>query len=274
MANGLSGEGSGGPRGETSKPVLVEKGPITVLTLNRPERMNALNLETVVRLGEIVEELRADREVRAVIVTGAGERAFSSGADLKEREGMSEEQVRLFIRTIRDTFTAIENLPQPVIAAINGVALGGGTELALACDLRIAAESAVLGLTEVALAIIPGAGGTQRLPRLVGRARAKELILLGKRISAIEALNIGLVNRVEPIDRLMGAAGEWGGTICANGPVAVRQAKYAINRGLDMDLVRALELESQAYEALIPTYDRKEGLAAFREKRKPVYRGE
>lgn len=254
--------------------VLFERGQITTLTLNRPERMNALNLDTVLRLREIVEELGTDREVRAVIITGAGERAFCSGADLKEREGMPEDQVRIFIKTIRDAFTAIENLPQPVIVAVNGLALGGGTELALACDLRIAAESAVLGLTEVSLAIIPGAGGTQRLPRLVGRAKAKELILLGKRISATEALNIGLINRVEPSDRLIGAAREWAGTICANGPVAVRQAKYAINRGLEMDLAAALELESQAYEAVIPTHDRREGLAAFREKRKPVYRGE
>src|SRR5512139_1247267 len=188
--------------------LLVESaGGVCTITINRPGSMNSLNLRTVEALAGAVDALRSDRSVRVAVITGAGEKAFCSGADLKERATLSPDQVRRFITTIRDTFTAIEALPQPVIAAVNGVALGGGTELALACDLRVASDRATLGLTEVKLAIIPGAGGTQRLPRLIGRGRAKELILTGRSIGAAEALSIGLVNRVAPAGGLMEAAG-------------------------------------------------------------------
>lgn len=255
--------------------VITEKqGHVRVLTLNRPERLNAINLELLSELGSALAEASGDHETRVVIITGAGDRAFSAGADLKEREGMSPEEVRHFISTIRDTFTTVADLRVPVIAAMNGLALGGGTELALACDLRVAAEGIWLGLTEVSLGIIPGAGGTQRLPRLIGPARAREMIFTGRRLDAGEALAIGLVNRVVPFPDLMGTALTMAEAIAGNAPIAVAQAKIAINRGLDLDLQAGLALESQAYEVCIPTRDRLEGLRAFREKRKPVYIGE
>jgi len=258
-----------------NRELLVESaGGICTITLNRPGSMNSLNLRTVEALAAAVAAVRFDRAVRIVVVTGAGEKAFCSGADLKERSTLSPDQVRRFIATIRDTFTAIEALPQPVIAAVNGVALGGGTELLLACDLRVASERATLGLTEVKLAIIPGAGGTQRLPRLVGKGRAMELILTGRSIGAAEALAIGLVNRVVPPADLLKAARELADQMLSAGPVALRQAKLAINRGCETDLATGLALETAAYEAVIPTKDREEGLAAFAAKRKPVYTGE
>ena len=254
--------------------LLVEsRDGVVVLTLNRPEVMNAFNFRMLRDLKQEIESLRFDPQVRVVIVTGAGNRAFCAGADLKERATYSEQEVKEFIFTIRNLFTAVEYLNKPVIAAINGVALGGGTELALASDIRIAAENVVMGLTETRLAIIPGAGGTQRLPRLVGRGKAKELIFTGRRVDAKEALDIGLVNQVCAPDRLMDACREMADMIRETGPVAVEQAKYAINFGLETDLHTGLAIESSAYWVTIPTEDRLEGLAAFREKRKPVYKG-
>jgi len=171
-------------------------GKSTVLTLNRPEVMNSFNLALLGELKDKVERLHWDPEVRVIIITGAGEKAFCAGADLKERATLGEDQVRQFIFTIRNLFTFIESMRKPVIAAVNGIALGGGTELALACDVRIASENATMGLTETRLAIIPGAGGTQRLPRIIGRGKAKELIFTGRRVDAREALEIGLLNKV------------------------------------------------------------------------------
>jgi enoyl-CoA hydratase/carnithine racemase len=256
--------------------LTVEKqDAIATLTLNRPDKMNALNFEALLALRTAVEELALDTAIRAVIVTGAGDKAFCAGADLKERAGMTPDQVRRFIRTIRNTMTELENLPKPVIAAINGLALGGGTELALACDLRVAAESASMGLTETTLAIIPGAGGTQRLPRLIGRGRAKELIFTGRRVEMAEAERIGLVEYVVPADQVLAKAGEIARRIVENtGPVAVTQAKFAINQGMEVDLASGLAIESKAYEVTIPTRDRAEALKAFGEKRKPVFTGE
>lgn len=251
-----------------------QRGQVAVLTIRRPEVHNCLNTTTLLQLREHIDRLAGDRAVRVVVVTGEGERAFCAGADLKERSTMSDEQVRFFIRTIRDTFSELERLPQPVIAAINGVAFGGGTELALACDLRVASDTARLGLTETSLGIIPGAGGTQRLPRLIGRAKAKELIFTARRISAAEALELGLVNRVVPPEQLMQTVSSLAEEIAANAPIALAQAKHAINCGMEVDLASGLAIESQAYQVLIPTRDRLEGLAAFREKRKPIYRGE
>jgi enoyl-CoA hydratase/carnithine racemase len=188
---------------------------------------------------------------------------------------MTPIQVRRFLRTIRVVMSELENLPKPVIAAVNGLALGGGTELALACDIRVAAEGASLGLTETTLAIIPGAGGTQRLPRLIGRGRAKELIFTGRRVDAAEALAIGLVEYVVPADQLLAKATEIARRIADNtGPIAVAQAKFAINRGTEVDLETGLAIEAKAYEVVIPTQDRVEALAAFGEKRKPVFKGE
>jgi enoyl-CoA hydratase/carnithine racemase len=214
-----------------------------------------------------------------LIITGAGgddpkKASFSTGADLKERRTMSPDQVRRFIFTIRNVFTSVEQLRVPVIAAINGFAFGGGTELALACDLRIASSNVVMGLTETSLAIIPGAGGTQRLPRIVGISKAKELIFTARRITAQTALEIGLVNKVVEPGKLIESACELAQEIAANGPIAVAQAKFAINCGMDAPLSVALPLESKAYEVIIPSKDRVEALTAFAEKRKPNFKGE
>jgi enoyl-CoA hydratase/carnithine racemase len=246
---------------------------VAILKLNRPEVMNSFNFAMLRELRERVEALHWDRNARVVIITGAGDKAFCAGADLKERASLGEDQVRQFIFTIRNLFTFIEFMNKPVIAAVNGIALGGGTELALACDLRIASENATMGLTETRLAIIPGAGGTQRLPRLVGRGKAKELIFTGRRVDAKEALDIGLVNKVAPAGKLLDECLEMAAMICEAGPVAIGQAKYAINYGSEADLHTGLAIESNAYWVTIPTEDRLEGLAAFREKRKPVYKG-
>lgn len=250
-----------------------EHGSVVILTLNRPAIMNAFNFTLLYELKEKIEELRFRSDVRVVIITGAGAKAFCAGADLKERITLSDVQVKEFIFTIRNLFTSIEYLNKPVIAAVNGVALGGGTELALASDIRIASLNATMGLTETRLGIIPGAGGTQRLPRLVGRGKAKELIFTGKRVGAEEAFQIGLVNQICEQDVLLDECMEMAKLICETGPIAIEQAKYAINFGLETDLTTGLAIESNAYWVTIPTEDRLEGIAAFREKRKPVYKG-
>jgi len=253
--------------------LVEEKDGVAVLTLNRPQVMNSFNFPLLNALKEHVDALRFKTDIRVVIITGSGQKAFCAGADLKERATLDEQRVKEFIFTIRDLFTSIEYLNKPVIAAVNGVALGGGTELALACDIRIAASNASLGLTETRLAIIPGAGGTQRLPRLIGRGKAKELIFTGRRIDAQEALQIGLVNQVYEKDALVAECLKMAAMICETGPIAIEQAKYAINYGLETDLHTGLGIESNAYWTVIPTEDRLEGLAAFKEKRKPVYKG-
>jgi enoyl-CoA hydratase/carnithine racemase len=250
-----------------------EKNQAVWLTLNRPEVMNAFNFKMLDALNQAVADVMFRREIRAVVITGAGDRSFSSGADLKERATLSEAEVRRFIFTIRILFTTIENLGKPVIAAMNGVAFGGGLELALAADIRIASKDSVMGLTETRLGIIPGAGGTQRLPRLIGKGKAKELIFTGKRLTADEALGIGLVNQVCDPDHLRSECEKMAAQICETGPIAIEQAKYAINQGMETDLSTGLAIESNAYWMTIPTEDRLEGLAAFREKRKPVFKG-
>lgn len=249
---------------------------VMVLTIDRPQALNCFDMTLLKVLGQAVDEITFDREAKVVIITGSteGKNAFSTGADLKERAGMTPDQVRLYIQTIRNLFTAVEELPKPVIAAVNGYAFGGGLELALACDIRVASTTAIVGLTETSLAIIPGAGGTQRLPRVVGIPRAKEMIFRARRISAQEGVDIGLfLEAVEP-DRLLERAMEIAREIAANGPVALAQAKYAINKGAEVSLPVGLAIESNAYAVTIPTKDRTEGLTAFREKRKPVYTGE
>ncbi len=251
-----------------------EADGVMTLTLNRPKIMNSLNFDMLRALRDQIEAVRFNPDVRVVIITGAGEKAFCAGADLKERATMPPDKVKEFILTIRNLFSTIEYLNKPVIAAVNGIALGGGTEMALAADIRIASHNALMGLTETRLAIIPGAGGTQRLPRLVGKGKAKELIFTGQRINAEEALRIGLVNKICPLDDLLTEARNMAAMICETGPIAIEQAKYAINYGLETDLNTGLAIESNAYWLTIPTKDRLEGLAAFREKRKPVYKGE
>ena len=260
-----------------SDPQLVLAGRdegIVTWTLNRPESLNAFNRPLLEALLAAAEQAGRDRSIRCAILTGAGEKAFSAGADLKERRSMSLDDTRDFVRLISRAFDAVARLPFPTLAAVNGVAFGGGLELALACDLRIVADTAKLGLTEVSVGIMPGAGGTQRLPRIVGAARAKELIFAGRRIDAAQALDIGLANRVVPAARLQDAARELAREIAANAPLAVRQAKHAIEVGLDSALAAGLEVEQKAYEPLLGTRDRLEGLQAFAEKRPPRYTGE
>jgi enoyl-CoA hydratase/carnithine racemase len=254
--------------------VRLDLGRVATITLDRPEVANCLSRATLDVLGAAIETVRGDAAVRVVIVSGAGDKAFCAGADLKERAGMSDEQVRDFIRTIRDTATALAELDQPVIAAINGAAFGGGAELALAADIRVMAEGAQIGLTETSLGIIPGGGGTQRLPRLVGRGRALEMILTARRVDAPEALRIGLVEEVAPAARVQERAREIAERIAANAPLAVKAAKAAVTRGLEMPLAEALELETKLYERILSSNDRLEGLQAFREKRQPEYKGE
>ena len=250
-----------------------EQDGVLILTLNRPQVMNSLNFHLLHAIRDQVAAARYKGDIRVIVVTGAGEKAFCAGADLKERATLPPEKVKEYIFTIRELFSDIENLNKPVIAAVNGVALGGGTELALASDIRIASATASMGLTETRLAIIPGAGGTQRLPRLVGKGKGKELIFTGRRVGADEALDIGLVNQICKPEILIDESLKMAAMICEAGPVAIEQAKYAINRGLETDLQTGLAIESNAYWVCIPTEDRLEGLAAFKEKRKPVYKG-
>ncbi|WP_449622341.1 enoyl-CoA hydratase [Robertmurraya sp. Marseille-Q9965] len=251
----------------------IEKN-IATITLNRPEAANAFSRQMLAEINEIVGELKFNASIRTVIITGSGEKVFCAGADLKERAGMTPIEVKQTVALIRQVITAVELLPMPVIAAINGAAFGGGLELALACDIRIAAETAKVGLTETSLAIIPGAGGTQRLPRLIGLGKAKELIFTAQRVDAFEANEIGLVEYVVPKEKLLQKALELANRISSNGPIAVAQAKIAINKGIEVDLLTGLEIEQMAYAMTIPTKDRIEGLTAFKEKRKPQYKGE
>ncbi len=253
--------------------IKEEKNQAVILTLNRPAVMNCLNFDLLYALRDEIEALQFSDTIRSVIITGAGEKAFCAGADLKERATLTQDQVKQFIVTIRNLLTAIQNLKIPVISAVNGIALGGGTEIALASDIRIASDTAVMGLTETRLAIIPGGGGTQRLPRIIGVAKAKELIFTGRRVDAKEALDIGLVNAVTPPENLMNTCLDMAAMIAETGPIAVEMAKYAIDKGIETDLATGLAIESNAYRVTIPTEDRIEGLTAFREKRKPVYKG-
>lgn len=250
----------------------LEEG-IATITINRPEVRNAISQQLLLDLEWGMTEIAAGSKARVVIITGAGHKAFCAGADLKERAGMSPEQVNAFLVDIGRLYTRIETFKLPVIAAVNGSAFGGGLELALTADIRLAAQTAVMGLTETRLAIIPGAGGTQRLPRIVGPGKAKELILTGRRVDAHEAMGIGLVNHIYPAEQLMDESLKIASEIAAGGPIAVQQAKLAIHRGLQTDLQAGLKIESKAYAVCIPTQDRLEGLRAFKEKRKPVYKG-
>ena len=257
---------------EQDDPVLCQvDGQVATLTLNRPAVMNAMCVALRERFLERVETLERDPKVWVVIITGAGERAFSAGADLKERNTMSG-QAQTEMRRISCGRTVL-NMRKPTIAAVNGFALGGGCELALACDLRVAAEEAVFGLTEVRVGILPGGGGTQLLPRLIGATRAKEMIYTARRISAPEADRFGLVNAVVPRSELLSRARELADAICANAPLSVRQSKLAIDAGLDADLSTGLIIENEAYTRVLLSSDREEGIRAFNEKRPPRFTG-
>ncbi|MFC0473723.1 enoyl-CoA hydratase [Halalkalibacter kiskunsagensis] len=258
------------------KSLLIEqKGKGVILaTLNRPDQANALSLQLLRELNDFLSSIENATNVRVVIFTGASDRVFCAGADLKERNEMDEKEVRFAVQKIRMTINRVAALKIPTIAAMNGSALGGGLELALACDLRIGCSTADYGLPETSLAIIPGAGGTQRLSRLIGTGKAKEMIYTASRISGTEAKEVKLVEHVETQDGVLKKAFELADLIANNGPIAIRQAKYAIDLGLEVDMQTALTIERNAYEKIISTRDRQEGLLAFHEKRKPTYKGE
>ncbi len=246
---------------------------VAVIRIDRPERMNCFDYPTLVELQQLVATVRHNPMIRVVLFTGTG-KAFSAGADLKERTTLDETQVRRNVAAIRDVFTDIANLPQPTIAAVNGHALGGGFEWMLACDFRIIVKGALIGLTETSFGIIPGAGGTQRLPRLIGETRAKELIFTAKKIDAETAERYGIVSRVvSTVEELMEVCLAFADEMLRNGPIAIRQAKQAIDQGLNHSLSEGLEIETAAYETVIPTEDRMEALRAFAEKRTPQFQG-
>jgi enoyl-CoA hydratase len=248
------------------------RGGICFITIDRP-KVNALNAQTIDEIGEAFDAARDDDAVLAVIVTGGGEKAFVAGADISELATMTPVRGKEVSAKGQDVFSAIERFPKPVLAAINGFALGGGCELALACHIRIASEKALIGLPEVTLGIIPGYGGTQRLPRLVGKGKAFELICTGDAIPAVEAERIGLVNKVVAPDQLMIAAEEMARKIASRSPVAVRAAIEAVNSGSDMSLDDGQLLESTLFGLLCATEDMKEGMTAFLEKRAANFRG-
>jgi enoyl-CoA hydratase/3-hydroxyacyl-CoA dehydrogenase len=243
-----------------------------IIYMNRPEALNALNSKVLNDLETAIEELGRDDEVRALIITGYGN-AFVAGADIKEMMGQTLEESREYTKYGQEVFSKIENLNKPVIAAVNGYALGGGCELALACDIIVASKMAKFGLPEVNLGIHPGFGGTQRLPRLVGRARAKELIFTGNQISANEAYEIGLANKVVDPEQLMDETKQIAKTIASKGPIAVSQAKQAINKGLEVELVEGLNMELDSIAIAFNTEDKKEGMEAFVQRRKPDFKG-
>jgi enoyl-CoA hydratase/carnithine racemase len=262
---------------------IEKEDSITWLKLDRPKVMNCLNRALLREITEACAKLRDDRSTRVVGIIGSGLKTFCAGADLTERKSLSPLETIDYISLIQVAFRAIETLPQTVIAAINGSAFGGGTELALACDLRVMVESASLRLTEVKLGIIPGAGGTQRLPRLIGISRAKELILTAAPLTASRGMEIGLIHRVvkdsspegsEFHEPLLNEVRSWAKEISTAAPLSLKQAKIAIDQGYDRDIEAGLALETKAYLQLLNSKDRLEGLAAFAEKRTPVYRGE
>jgi methylglutaconyl-CoA hydratase len=254
--------------------LLVERrGTIAWVTLNRPDARNALSRAVNEELADLPLEFDQDRNIRGVVLTGAGDKAFSAGADLKERRGLSPDEVGRYVTAISRAITAWADIRKPTVCALNGSAYGGGLELALACDFRILVEGAELALTEVKLGIMPGGGGTQRLPRLIGEARAKEVILLGRRIGAARALEIGLVTQVVPRAGLDAAIQAMLAELATCAPLSVRSAKAAIERGYGKPISEALDIERDCYDTTLYSEDRNEGLAAFAEGRPPNYVG-
>jgi enoyl-CoA hydratase len=246
---------------------------VAVLIIDRQEKLNALDPQVTEEIGQSLLELEAEGP-RTIIVTGAGERSFVAGADISAMSVMDPLEAKRFSEIGHAAMALLDRSPVPTIAAIGGFALGGGCEVALACDIRVAAENATFGFPEVSLGILPGMGATQRLPRLIGPALAKELIFTGRRIGAEEAREIGLVNRVVPRGEALSTARELAAEIAANAPLAVRHAKSATNRALDVDLVSGLEYEADQFALLFSTEDAREGMGAFAERRKPEFKGQ
>lgn len=254
--------------------LLVERdGAVAVVTINRPKVLNALNSQTIAELSRAMRELQADADVRAVILTGAGEKSFVAGADINELAVLSPAEGQQHARRGQAVFEAIEKLGKPVIAAVNGFALGGGCELAMACTLRIAADTARFGQPEINLGILPGYAGSQRLPRLVGKGIALEILLSGDMISASRAFEIGLVNRVVPAADLLTEARKMAGNLAAKAPIAVRYILEAVHHGVEMPLADAELLEASLFGLVASTDDMKEGTKAFLEKRAASWRG-
>lgn len=247
--------------------ILEKEGHLAIVTINRPKALNALNSETLKDLDVVLEDLEKDSNIYSVILTGSGEKAFVAGADISEMKDLSEEEGKNFGLLGNRVFRRLEKLDKPVIAAISGFALGGGCELAMACDIRIASEKARFAQPEAGLGITPGFGGTQRLPRLVGEGKAKELIYTCAMIKADEALRIGLVNKVVPLESLMDEAKAMANAIMVNAPIAVKLCKDAINRGMQVDIDQAIEVEAEDFGKCFATEDQTEGMTAFIEKR-------
>lgn len=246
---------------------------IGIVKINRPKVLNALNQDTMRDIKDVIESIRQDKEVAVVIITGADDKSFVAGADISEMCGMSALEGRAWGKFGQSVFNSIENLPQPVIAAVNGYALGGGCELAMSCDIRIASDKAKFGQPEVLLGVIPGFAGTQRLPRLIGKGRSKELLYTGDQISADEAHRIGLVNKVVPAAELMDSAKAMAKKIMSCGPIAVQLCKVAVNEGLDVDFESGQAYEGEVFGLCFATEDQKEGMTAFVEKRKANFSG-
>ena len=248
--------------------LLEKKEHIAVATINRPKALNALNSEVLSDLDELVDIVTADQDIYALIITGSGEKAFVAGADIAEMSTLTKEGGEAFGKHGNDVFRRIETLPIPTIAAVNGFALGGGCELSMSCDIRLCADTAVFGQPETGLGITPGFGGTQRLARIVGTGKAKEMIYGARNIKAEEAYRIGLVNNVYPAEELMPAAKKLASTIARNAPIAVRNCKRAINEGIQVDMDQAIVIEEKLFGSCFETCDQKEGMNAFLEKRK------
>jgi enoyl-CoA hydratase len=249
------------------------EGGVATVTINRPDKLNALSTEVILELRDAFERIAGEREIRAAIVTGAGEKAFVAGADIAELEKLSGAEAREFALRGQRIFRLLETCGKPSVAAVNGYALGGGLELAMACTVRFAVENARLGQPEVKLGIVPGYGGTQRLPRLVGRGVALEMLLSGEPVTAAEAHRIGLVNAVVPPTELLSCSRAWLAKVLANGPVAIALAMEAVDAGLEAGIEQGLRLEAAAFGLSAATEDRREGTRAFLEKRRPVFAG-
>lgn len=256
------------------KYIIYEKNEgVATITLNRPEALNAFSKEVVEEILHALEDVKTDEAVRVVVLTGAGEKAFSAGADIKTMVGMTALKARELSLIGERLCVGLENLEKPVIAAINGYALGGGLEVAMSCDLRIASENAKMGQTEINIGLIPGWGGTQRLTRLVGMTKAKELVFTGRIIDAKTAEQIGIVNMVVPVDKFRETVSQFAKDLASKAPVALKVAKALINKGSDIGLESALALEREGFGVVGSSEDLKEGVSAFTEKRKPVFKG-
>ena len=254
--------------------IICEKSEgIATITLNRPEALNAFSKEVVEEILRALEDVKSDENVRVVVLTGAGEKAFSAGADIKAMVGMTALKARELSLMGESLCLALENLEKPVVAAINGYALGGGLEVAMACDLRIASENARMGQTEVNIGLIPGWGGTQRLTRLVGMTKAKELVFTGKMFDARTAEQLGIVNIVTSADKFKETVRQFALELASKPPVALKVAKALINKGANISLDSALALEREGFGVVASSEDLKEGVSAFTEKRKPVFKG-